>query len=100
MNAYRIVWEDEAKAREIELFVDYTADAGSVRIDGVRPSTVTFYNPETKSAERTVGVHTRTGRELLSRVYLASRPVEPTLENEILAQLAERDGMAAAELAC
>ena len=32
MHSYRIVWEDEAKAREIELFVHYRLDAGAVSI--------------------------------------------------------------------
>src|SRR5262245_9748520 len=33
MHSYRIVWEDEAKAREVELFVHYRLDAGVVSID-------------------------------------------------------------------
>jgi hypothetical protein len=85
MHSYRIVWEDEAKAREIELFVHYRLDAGVVTVDEVRPTQVTLYNVEAKKPSRTVPVHTTTGRRLLADAYLASRETEQTLEEEILA---------------
>ena len=85
MHSYRIVWEDEAKAREIELFVHYRLDAGLVTIDAVRPTQVTLYNRRTKKPLRTIPVYTETGRKLLTRAYLASRDTEQTLEEEILA---------------
>ena len=84
MHSYRIVWEDEAKAREIELFVHYRLDAGVVNIHEVRPTQVTLYNRRTKKAERSVPVYTATGRKLLAKAYLASRENEQTLEDEIL----------------
>ena len=45
MHSYRIVWEDEAKAREIELLVHYRLDAGVVSVQlvgacGTCPSSV------------------------------------------------------------
>jgi hypothetical protein len=84
MHAYRIVWEDAAKGREIELFVHYRLDAGMVNVDEVRPTQVTLYNSQSKLASRKLPVHTATGRRLLSQAYLASRRAEQSLESEIL----------------
>src|SRR5688500_14870685 len=85
MHSYRIVWEDEAKAREIELMVRYRLDAGVVSISDIRPTQVTLYNSNTKQPSRSVPVHTAKGRQLLTSAYLASRDTEQTLEEEILA---------------
>jgi hypothetical protein len=85
MHSYRIVWEDEAKAREIELFVHYRLDAGVVSVETVRPTQVTLYNRKSKKPLRTVPVHTATGRQLLTKAYLASRDTVQTLEEEIFA---------------
>jgi hypothetical protein len=85
MHSYRIVWEDEPKAREIELYVHYRLDAGVVSIDEVRPTQVTLYSAASQRPERTLKVHTATGRRLLSQAYLATRENEQTLEDEILA---------------
>ena len=91
MHSYRIVWEDEAKAREIELFVHYRLDAGVVSVDEVRPTQVTLYNSKTQQPSRSVPVHTSTGRRLLAAAYLANRETEQTLEDEILAAHELRD---------
>jgi hypothetical protein len=85
MHTYRIVWEDEAKAREIELLVRYRLDAGVVSVGEIRPTQVTLYNCSTKQPSRTVPVHTATGRRLLAEAYLGSRETEVSLEEEILA---------------
>ena len=91
MHSYRIVWEDEAKAREIELFVHYRLDAGAVSVGEVCPTQVTLYNTSTKQPNRSVPVHTATARRLLAAAYLASRDTEQSLEEEILAAHALRD---------
>ena len=52
MHSYRIVWEDEAKGREIGLLVHYRLDAGVVSIDQVRPTQVTVYNSSTRQPTR------------------------------------------------
>jgi len=85
MHSYRIVWEDEAKAREIELFVHYGLEAGVVTVREIRPTTVTLYDNVSKKAIRSLPVHTATGRRLLADGYLASRETEVSLEEEILA---------------
>ena len=85
MHSYRIVWEDEANGREIELFAHYRLDAGVVSVDDVRPTQVTLYNSSTKQPTRSIPVHTATGRRLLAAAYLSSRETEQSLEEEILA---------------
>jgi hypothetical protein len=85
MHSYRIVWEDEAKAREIELIVRYGLEAGVVTVQEVRPTSVTLYDNVSKKAIRTLPVHTATGCRLLADAYLASRETEVSLEEEILA---------------
>ena len=90
MSAYRIVWEDEAKAREIELFVDYKLERGAVQVDAIRPTKVTFYNVETKHPIRSMAIYTATGRRMLTEQYLASRE-GTSLEDEIRLQHEMRD---------
>ncbi len=96
MKAYRIVWEDEANAREVELFVDYTLEAGLVQVEEVRPTKVTLYNAETKQPDRTLPVHTAAGRRMLRLAYFATRDEGVTIADEIQAQLDERDDLVAA----
>lgn len=91
MKAYRMVWEDEAKAREVEVVVDYRLDGGVVAIDAIRPTQVTLYCRQTQQAKRSLPVHTEAGRRLLAQAYLAARNGEQTLEEEILAQHQLRD---------
>ena len=85
MHAYRIVWEDEPKAREIEVLVYYTRESDVVSVEAVRPVRVTFYDRTSGQATRELRIHTATGRRLLADAYLASRETEQTLEEEILA---------------
>lgn len=85
MHSYRVVWEDEAKAREVELYVHYRLDAGVVTVDEVRPTQVTIYDAASKKPSRNLPVHTVTGRRLLAEAYVASRESEVSLEDEILA---------------
>jgi len=99
VNDYRIVWEDEAKAREVEIVVDFTVAAGTVEIDTIRPTKVTFYNAETKAAERSIGIHTDTARTMLSDAYLASRPADSSLAAEIYSAVAAHDEMGTEQLA-
>jgi len=85
MHAYRIVWEDEPKAREIEILVYYTRESEAVAIESIRPLRVTLYDRVSGQPSRELRVHTATGRRLLADAYLASRETEQTLEDEILA---------------
>lgn len=85
MHAYRIVWEDEAKAREVEILVDYKLTAEAVTVEAIRPVQVTFFEGHTAQPTRSLPVHTPTGRRLLAQAYLASRDAGQTLEEEIRA---------------
>jgi hypothetical protein len=85
MHSYRIFWEDQERNREVEIFVDYTIEAGLVQVSGIRPTRVTLYHAETQQAHRTLGVYTRTGRRLLARLYQSSRHGLPRIEDEIFA---------------
>jgi hypothetical protein len=91
MHTYRIVWEDEPKAREIEILVHYRLDAGVVQIDAVNPTKVTHFSDHTPRPTRILPVHTPTGRRLLAQAYLAARETAETLEEEILAAHTHRD---------
>ncbi len=99
MHAYRIVWEDEPKAREVEILVHYTLEAGLVAIDAISPTKVSLFSEHTPHPTRVLPVHTPTGRRLLTQAYLAARETEQTLEDEILAAHALRDGELAATVA-
>ncbi|MDX1944243.1 MAG: hypothetical protein SFU86_02470 [Pirellulaceae bacterium] len=85
MHVYRIVWEDEAKAREVEILVDYHLTADLVTVAAIRPVQVTFYEGHTAQPTRSIPVHTAAGRHHLTAAYLACRSAEQTLEDEIRA---------------
>jgi hypothetical protein len=91
MHAYRIVWEDEAKGREVEILVRYQHTAGIVSIDAIQPMQVTLYDLQSRQPSRVLPVHTAGGRRLLTQAYLAAREAAATLEEEILAQHDQRD---------
>jgi hypothetical protein len=99
MHAYRIVWEDEVKAREVEIFVHYKITGDVVQIESVRPTKVTLYDRVSKSIARELKVWTEAGRNLLARAYHASRDGMISLEEEILAQHQLRDEEFATEAA-
>src|SRR5438876_190524 len=70
MHSYRIVWEDEAKARDIELIVRYGLQAGVVTVNEVRPTVVTLYDNASKQPLRSLPVHTATARRLLAAAHV------------------------------
>lgn len=98
MKSYRIVWEDEANAREVELFVDYTMSEGIATVEAIRATKVTLYSAATKTVIRTLPVWTETGRRVLSSAYLAAREEAQTLAEEIAAQHLDREEETAAAL--
>jgi hypothetical protein len=83
MKAYRIVWEDAANARDVELQVAYRLDGGEVSIESIRPTQVTLYCRQTEQVKRSLPVHTETGRRLLAKAFLAARDEAQSLEDEI-----------------
>ena len=92
MHQFRIVWEDAAKARNVEVLVDYTLLGGLVQVSTIRPTKVTVFHPATKQA-REVPVWTATGRRLLRRAFLTNHLGHVALQREIQIQ---HDGRLAA----
>lgn len=91
MYHYRIVWEDEAKAREVEILVDYTILGGLAQVGAIRPTKVTMYNPATKQVARELRVWTATGRRLLRRSFLKNHMGYVSLQREIQTALDQRE---------
>lgn len=86
MHLYRLVWEDEAKGREVEIFVHYRLRHNGVEISAVKPTKVTFFCPQTGAALRELRVWTESGRQLLARTFELARDGLQSLEDEIFAQ--------------
>ncbi len=82
MGSYHATWEDEENNRHIQFSVDYTAENGSIEIQAVTPSQISFICPQTNTCHRAVGVHTKTGRSLLAK-HLRAKADMDRLANEI-----------------
>ena len=89
MHQFRIVWEDAAKAREVEVLVDYTLLGGLVQVGAIRPLKVTVTHPKTKHV-RELPVWTATGRRLLRRAFLKNHMGYVSLQREIQTQHDDR----------
>ncbi|MCA9237393.1 MAG: hypothetical protein KDA44_18090 [Planctomycetales bacterium] len=66
MHTIESHWEDEENNRRVAYSIEYARNGESVEIKGLTPKQVTFVCPESKSPQRTIGVWTDKGRELLS----------------------------------
>jgi hypothetical protein len=95
MHQFRIVWEDETKAREVEVLVDYTVLGGLVQVGAIRPTKVTVYSAAKKPA-RELPVWTATGRRLLRRSFLKNHMGYVSLQREIQTQHDQRAALAVA----
>ena len=82
MQTVQTNWEDEENNRIVALSVDYTTDAGEVKLRDVTPTSVTFVN----QADRTIRVHTAAGARLLRNQWRAKGGVEH-LEHELTQSL-------------
>ncbi|MEX0818696.1 MAG: hypothetical protein WD070_03855 [Pirellulaceae bacterium] len=69
MNSYQSVWEDDETNRKVELLVDYSHHEAGVTINEITPIKVTFLDPATKAAVRSIGVWTKTGRTMLANQF-------------------------------
>ena len=84
MDSYQSVWEDDETNRKVELLVNYSQNNAGVTIDDITPTKVTFLDPATKAAVRSIGIWTKTGRQILVRQFRAAGRIE-SLEQEIVA---------------
>lgn len=72
MGSYAATWEDEDNNRQIQFSVEYSTETGSVEIETITPTKVSFICPETNTCTRSVGVHTESGREMLANHFRAN----------------------------
>lgn len=91
MFTYRVMWNDAAKRRDVEVRVAYAAEGEVIRVLDVVPSNVLLYEVDGESVFKEMPVHTATGRRVLARAFLAGRDQSVTLEEEILAYHASTD---------
>ena len=68
MQTTNVNWEDEENNRIVSLAVDFTAGE-QVDLHRLTPTKVTFLCPESRVPLRTVNVHRKTGRRVLSRAF-------------------------------
>lgn len=80
-HLYRVIWEDVAKKRDVEVAVSYRLEEGCVVINCVTPTKVTFH-ADKKCLHVTRGM----GQKVLSRAFLAGRDASVSLEEEVLSQ--------------
>ena len=76
MKTTLCTWEDETSNRHIQFSVDYVIDRGAVEIKSVTPHKVSYVCPESNTVQNSVGVHTRTGRQLLANQFRKSEAWE------------------------
>ena len=76
MKTTLCTWEDETSNRQVQFSVEYTIENGAVTIKTVTPNKVSFVCPETNTVKNSVGVHTETGRNLLSSQFRNSMGFE------------------------
>ena len=84
MHQYRIVWEDAAKAREVEVLVHYTVLGDLVQVGAIRPTKVTFRSQQ--PAARELPIWTATGRRLLRCAFLKNHMGYVALQREVQEQ--------------
>ena len=89
MTSFTANWEDEENNRIVELAVQCRLDGDSVEIIDITPQTVVFVDVETREPVRTLRVHTKTGRQVLSRLVRARGGLEQFQQAAEEAQLAE-----------
>ncbi|MDA1053850.1 MAG: hypothetical protein O3C40_25660 [Planctomycetota bacterium] len=82
MNSCQSVWEDDETSRKVELLVDYSHDEAGVTVNDITPIKVTFLDPASKTAVRSIGVWTKTGRAMIAGQFRAAGRIE-SLEQEI-----------------
>ena len=87
MNSFQTTWEDETCNRLVEFSIQYTVEDSRVNVAAVTPTQVAFIG-EAKEVERTIGVHTAKGQEMLADQFTASG----NLETAITA-IAEKEGL-------
>ena len=69
MKTTLCTWEDETSNRHIQFSVEYSIENGAVAVNNVTPTKVSFVCPESNTVQRSIGVHTDGGREMLAAQF-------------------------------
>ncbi len=59
-------WNDEENSRQVQFAVAYSIEDKNLSIETVIPTKVTFLDPQTQIATRSIGVHTSRGQQMLN----------------------------------
>ncbi len=81
MKSFQTTWHDEEGSRLVEFSIKYTIEHSKVKIDIVTPTQVSFIG-EDATVERSIGVHTAKGQEMLAKQFAAAGELENAI-NEI-----------------
>jgi hypothetical protein len=73
MKTTLCTWEDETSNRQVQFSIGFTNENGTVAIESVTPHKVSFVCPTSNTLLRSVGVHTRSGREFLAAQFRSSQ---------------------------
>ena len=88
MNSMTMNWEDEENNRLVELSVAYRIDSDRLEIVEITPTSVSFFEPQTKHFIRKINVWTSTGRDMLCHAYrqhVGMDRLRSQMEEELLA---------------
>ena len=88
MNSVTTNWEDEENNRLVELSVAYRLEEDRLEIGEITPTSVSFFDPQTKQFVRKIKVWTNAGRQLLSSAYqqhVGTDRLRSQIEEELLA---------------
>lgn len=66
MSVTSVTWEDEENNRHVEFSVAYAIENNEVTVGEITPKCVAFLCDKSARPIRSIGVHTATGRKLLS----------------------------------
>ena len=85
MKTIKTMWEDEEHNRQVHFSVQYDLKNDSIEITNITPEKVTFVCPENNTVERSIGVHTTKGKDMLAKCLLEARG------EQLKAQIAEKE---------
>ena len=88
MNSMTMNWEDEENNRLVELSVAYRIDSDHLEIIEITPTSVSFFDPQTKQFVRKINVWTAVGRDMLFHAYrqhVGLDRLRSQMEEELLA---------------
>ncbi len=81
-------WEDETSNRQIQYSIGYSIENATVKVNHVAPTKVSFIDPTTNTATRSIGVHTEKGRKMLADQFAASGKLD-----EVVVEIAKRNDL-------